>query len=89
MWRTLAPISQLAGENGVRVTAILSARSREFVMADDLFSAVGEVVSVLDADGSSAVENVEAILERLIAAGRADAFYTSLRRRSGSFRLLI
>jgi dihydroorotate dehydrogenase electron transfer subunit len=80
---TLAPISQLAGENGVCVTAILSARSREFVMADDLFAAVGEVVSVLDADGSSAVENVEAILERLTAAGRADAFYTC-----GSNRLM-
>jgi dihydroorotate dehydrogenase electron transfer subunit len=73
---TLAPISQLAGDNGVAVTAILSARSGEFVMADDLFGKVGEVVSVLDSDGSSAVENVEAILERLIQQGRADAFYT-------------
>jgi len=80
---TLAPISQLAQENGVAVTAILSARSAEFVMADDLFGAVGEVVSVLDSDGSSAVENVEAILQRLIAAGRADAFYTC-----GSNRLM-
>ena len=59
---TLAPISQLAGENGIGVTAILSARSPEFVMADDLFAKVGDVVSVLDTDGSSAVENVEAIL---------------------------
>src|ERR1019366_2892195 len=42
---TLAPISQLAGDNGVAVTAILSARSAEFVMADDLFGQVGEVVS--------------------------------------------
>jgi dihydroorotate dehydrogenase electron transfer subunit len=80
---TLAPISQLAQENGVAVTAILSARSAEFVMADDLFGAVGEVVSVLDSDGSSAVENVEAILQRLVAAGRADAFYTC-----GSNRLM-
>jgi dihydroorotate dehydrogenase electron transfer subunit len=80
---TLAPISQLAQENGVAVTAILSARSAEFVMADDLFGEVGEVISVLDSDGSSAVENVEAILERLIAAGRADAFYTC-----GSNRLM-
>jgi dihydroorotate dehydrogenase electron transfer subunit len=80
---TLAPISQLAQESGVGVTAILSARSAEFVMADDLFGAVGEVVSVLDSDGSSAVENVEAILRQLIAAGRADAFYTC-----GSNRLM-
>src|SRR5258708_1888369 len=31
---TLAPISQLAAERGARVTAILSARSAAFVMAD-------------------------------------------------------
>jgi len=80
---TLAPISQLAGDTGVAVTAILSARSAEFVMADDLFGAVGEAVSVLDSDGSSAVENVAAILERLIVAGRADAFFTC-----GSNRLM-
>jgi dihydroorotate dehydrogenase electron transfer subunit len=73
---TLAPISQLAGEHGIGVTAILSARSPEFVMAGDLFAQVGEVVDVLDSDGSSSVENVEQILERLIAARRADAFFT-------------
>src|SRR5947209_6090856 len=40
---TLGPISQLAGEKGVGVTAILSARSPELVMVDDVFSKVGEV----------------------------------------------
>ena len=80
---TLAPISQLAGERGIGVTAILSARSPEFVMAGDLFARVGEVIGVLDTDGTSAAENVEAILARLIALGRADAFYTC-----GSNRLL-
>src|SRR5262249_7800825 len=73
---TLAPISQLAGERGIGVTAILSARSAEFVMAGDLFDRVGDVIGVLDTDGSSAVENVEAILTRLIAARKADAFFT-------------
>ena len=73
---TLAPISQLAGERGIGVTAILSARSSEFVMGGDLFAKVGNVISVLDTDGTSAVENVEAILTRLIAEGKADAFYT-------------
>jgi dihydroorotate dehydrogenase electron transfer subunit len=80
---TLAPISQLAAENGIGVTAILSARSPEFVMAGDLFARVGEVIGVLDTDGTSAVENVEAILTRLIAERKADAFYTC-----GSNRLL-
>src|SRR5262250_2159778 len=59
---TLAPISQLAAGYGVGVTAILSARSRDFVMADDLFAKVGTVVPVLDIDRSSDVENVETIL---------------------------
>ena len=62
---TLAPISQLAGEYGIGVTAILSARSPDFVMAGDLFDKVGDVIGVLDTDGTSAVENVEAILQRL------------------------
>jgi dihydroorotate dehydrogenase electron transfer subunit len=73
---TLAPISQLAGESSIGVTAILSARSAEFVMADDLFAKVGEVISVLDTDGTSAVEHVEGVLKGLIAKRRADAFYT-------------
>src|ERR1700704_193955 len=80
---TLGPVSQLAGEHGVGVTAILSARDPEFVMAGDLFGKVGEVIGVLDTDGSSAVENVERILQKLVAVGRADAFYTC-----GSNRLM-
>jgi dihydroorotate dehydrogenase electron transfer subunit len=80
---TLAPISQLAGESGVGVTAILSARSRDLVMADDLFGQVGTVVPVLDSDRSSDVENVEAIISGLIAAKLADAFFTC-----GSNRLM-
>jgi dihydroorotate dehydrogenase electron transfer subunit len=80
---TLAPISQLAASYGVGVTAILSARSRDLVMADDLFAKVGTVVPVLDIDRSSDVENVERILQGLIAAGCADAFFTC-----GSNRLM-
>ena len=80
---TLAPISQLAASYGVGVTAILSARSRDLVMADDLFAKVGTVVPVLDIDRSSDVENVERILEGLIAADCADAFFTC-----GSNRLM-
>jgi dihydroorotate dehydrogenase electron transfer subunit len=80
---TMGPISQLAGERGAKVTAILSARSREFALAADLFAKVGDVIPVLDSDGTSAVENVEAILKTLIAERRADAFYTC-----GSNRLM-
>jgi dihydroorotate dehydrogenase electron transfer subunit len=80
---TMAPISQLAGERGVRVTAILSARSEEMALAADLFETVGTVIKVLDSDGTSAVENVEGILGRLIAEKKADAFFTC-----GSNRLM-
>ena len=80
---TLAPISQLAAGYGVGVTAILSARNRDLVMGDDLFAKVGTVVPVLDTDRSSDVENVERILEGLIAAKCADAFYAC-----GSNRLM-
>jgi len=73
---TLGPISQLAGANKIGVTAILSARDKDFVMADALFREAGDVVAVLDTDGSSAVENVERILDGLIARRRADAFFT-------------
>jgi dihydroorotate dehydrogenase electron transfer subunit len=73
---TLGPISQLAREQQVGVTAILSARNPDFVMADSLFREAGDVVSVLDNDGTSAVENVEQILQGLVMQKRADAFFT-------------
>jgi dihydroorotate dehydrogenase electron transfer subunit len=73
---TLGPISQLAREAHVGITAILSARNSDFVMADAFFREAGDVVTVLDTDGTSAVGNVEGILQRLIAQKRADAFFT-------------
>lgn len=81
---TLAPLSQLAAEQGVGVTAILSARHDGVVMSKMLFDAIGaRTITVLDSDGSSDVENVEQILDGLIVEGRADAFFTC-----GSNRLL-
>jgi len=81
---TLAPLSQLAAEKKVGVTAILSARNPGVVMSRELFEGLGaETVTVLDSDGNSAVENVEEILQGLIAEKKADAFFTC-----GSNRLL-
>jgi len=81
---TLAPLSQLAAEQGVGVTAILSARHEGVVMSKSLFEELGaRTITVLDSDRSSDVENVERILEQLIADGKADAFFTC-----GSNRLL-
>jgi dihydroorotate dehydrogenase electron transfer subunit len=81
---TLAPLSQLAAKNRVGATAILSARKPSVVMSRELFEGLGaKTMTVLDSDGSSAVENVEKILEALIAEKKADAFFTC-----GSNRLL-
>jgi dihydroorotate dehydrogenase electron transfer subunit len=81
---TLAPLSQLAAERGVGVTAILSARNAAVVMSKELFEGLGaRTITVIDSDGSSAVENVEKIIETLFAEGNADAFFTC-----GSNRLL-
>ena len=81
---TLAPLSQLAAEQRVGVTAILSARNAGVVMSRELFEGLGaRTITVLDTDNSSAVENVEKIIEGLIAENKADAFFTC-----GSNRLL-
>jgi dihydroorotate dehydrogenase electron transfer subunit len=81
---TLAPLSQLAAEHGVGLTAILSARNPGVVMSRELFEGLGaRTITVVDTDNSSAVENVERILESLVAEGKADAFFTC-----GSNRLL-
>jgi dihydroorotate dehydrogenase electron transfer subunit len=81
---TLAPLAQMAADGGVGVTAILSARSPAVVMSRDLFEGLGaRTIVVVDSDGSSALENVEAIVAALIAEGRADALFTC-----GSNRLL-
>lgn len=74
---TLAPISQMAGEAGVGVTAILSARNKEYLLSRERFEKIGaSIVPVTDDDGSSDIQNVERILRELVAAGKADAFYT-------------
>ena len=81
---TLAPLSQLASERGIGVTAILSARSSDLVMSRDLFEGLGaSTITVVDTDDSSSVANVERILLDLIKRGLADAFFTC-----GSNRLL-
>ena len=81
---TLAPLSQLASEHGVGVTAILSARHADVLMSvDQLAQGGARIVTVLDSDGTSAVANVERIIAGLIAEQKADAFFTC-----GSNRLL-
>ncbi|MET3927869.1 dihydroorotate dehydrogenase electron transfer subunit [Devosia sp. 2618] len=82
---TLAPLAELAAANGVGVTAIISARGPEQVMSVERFSALGaRIETVLDSDGSSAPDNVEAVLRALHGQGYADALFTC-----GSNRLML
>ena len=81
---TLAPISQLAAEEGVGVTAVISARSPSLLMSKELFEKIGaNIITVTDTDGTSSVKNLEYLLEELIEEGRINAFFTC-----GSTRLL-
>ena len=81
---TLAPLSQLAAAQGLGISAILSARNPALVMSKTLFEEYGaRTFTVTDSDGSSAIENVEKIIESLVDADKADAFFTC-----GSNRLL-
>jgi dihydroorotate dehydrogenase electron transfer subunit len=82
---TLAPLSDLAAEQGIKVTAILSARDKKNLMSQDRFLATGaEIVEITDEEGSSNVDNVEHILRVLIKEKKADAFFTC-----GSNRLML
>jgi dihydroorotate dehydrogenase electron transfer subunit len=82
---TLAPLAEMAAERGIKVTAILSARSRGLVMSVERFAASGARVEVVtDEDGSSDPDNVERMLLRLIEKEGADAFFTC-----GSNRLML
>ena len=81
---TLAPLAELAASLSIGVTAILSAERREYLMSRDLFESTGaEVVTLTDEEGTSTVDNVEAVLLGLVRRGKADAFFTC-----GSDRLM-
>ena len=82
---TLAPLAELAAARGVGVTALISARGREQVLSLDRFEAIdARTEVVLDSDGTSGVEAVEARLRGYWQEGRADAFFTC-----GSNRLML
>lgn len=82
---TLAPLAEMAANDGIKATAILSARSRALVMSVDRFADVGARVEIVtDDDGSSEPGNVERLLLGLIESRRADALYTC-----GSNRLML
>ncbi len=82
---TLAPLAGMARDQGIAVTAILSAQTPDLLMSVDLLGEVGaEVVTVTDSEGTSDVDRVEALIRALIEDDGVDAFFTC-----GSNRLLL
>lgn len=82
---TLAPLAEMAAERDVRVTAILSARSPEYMMSEDYLRSVGaNVLTVTDAEGTSDVEDVERLTRGIVETEGVDLFATC-----GSNRLLL
>lgn len=81
---TMAPVVPWARRRGIRVSAVLSARSpgdlmeREFTQREDV-----RVHPVFDQDGSSEVGRVEALLRGILAEDRPDTMFTC-----GSNRLM-
>lgn len=81
---TLAPLALEAQRLGRKLTAICSARSPEVLMSVDYFKALGaDVITVTDTEGTSGLDNIEKLVEELIASQGIDAFYTC-----GSNRIL-
>ncbi|EIM71768.1 oxidoreductase FAD-binding subunit [Nitratireductor aquibiodomus RA22] len=81
---TLAPLALEANRLGRMLTAICSARHPDYLMSTDYFASLGaDVITLTDAEGTSDLDNLERVIEGLIATGRADAFYTC-----GSNRML-
>ncbi|MEF2552668.1 hypothetical protein VQ042_15055 [Aurantimonas sp. A2-1-M11] len=82
----MAPLVRFARNNGHRVTAVLSARSPNLLMSVDEMRRDGATVRTVtdtDADGTSALANVAAILEACHAQGQMGALYVC-----GSNRLM-
>lgn len=81
---TLAPLAGLAASAGADVTAVLSARSPEFIMSEAYLHGLGaRTLSVTDRDGSSRVDALEPQLRGLHAERPFDFVATC-----GSNRLL-
>lgn len=74
---TLAPLAEAAHALGIKLTAVLSARSEKSLLSRERFASLGaEVISVLDEDGSSSMENIETLLRKVIADQGSNALFT-------------
>ena len=74
---TLAPLAEAAHQMGIRLTAVLSARSEKSLLSRDRFASLGaDVQAVLDENGSSAPEQLEPLLRQIIAREKTNALFT-------------
>lgn len=74
---TLAPLAEAAHALGIRLTAVLSARSEKSLLSRERFASLGaQVRVVLDEDGSSAPEPLERLLREIIAEEGSNALFT-------------
>ncbi|WP_235867088.1 dihydroorotate dehydrogenase electron transfer subunit [Roseibium marinum] len=81
---TLAPLALEAHRLDRKLTAICSARHRDYLLSIDYFKDLGaDVIAITDAEGTSDVDHLERLLEDLVQQGKADVFYTC-----GSNRIL-
>ncbi|WP_240374542.1 dihydroorotate dehydrogenase electron transfer subunit [Bacillus piscicola] len=79
---TLAALAQEAVEKNVKCAAILSARSKDDLLAADLLQGFGaEVYKVTEEDGTSDVANVEEIIRGILKRNKIDGIYTCGSRR--------
>lgn len=79
---TLAPLAEAAHALGIRLTAVLSARSEKSLLSRERFASLGaQVRVVLDEDGSSAPEPLERLLREIIAKEGSNALFTCGSRR--------
>lgn len=74
---TLAPLVAEARAADIQVTTILSARSPDLLLSQELFQALGaKVITVTDAQANSSPAHVEALLRALITTSSCDALFT-------------
>lgn len=74
---TLAALAQDAAEKGVQAVAVLSARSRNDLLAAETLQGFGaRVFHVTDEEDTSSVENVRGLLDTLLQENRIDAAFT-------------
>ncbi|QRG65702.1 dihydroorotate dehydrogenase electron transfer subunit [Brevibacillus choshinensis] len=74
---TLAALAQDAAEKGVQAVAILSARSRNDLLAAETLQGFGaQVLHVTDEEQTSGVEQVRGLLDSLLQQNRIDAAFT-------------